>query len=79
LIGVDRQPFQRGVSRVSAGSGRVGRGSETPGAPRHSAVGVAHHLTGKEITMKKMTVRKAGAVRLTTAAASAYCTGTVVV
>jgi hypothetical protein len=33
---------------------------------------------GREISMKKITVRKTGTVRLTSAAASAYCHGIVV-
>ncbi len=38
--------------------------------------GAVHHFTEKEIPMKKIAVRKAGTVRLTSAAASTYCCGT---
>lgn len=38
--------------------------------------GAVHDLAEKEIPMKKIAVRKAGTVRLTSAAASAYCCGT---
>lgn len=37
--------------------------------------GGVHHFAEKEIPMKKIAVRKAGTVRLTSAAASAYCCG----
>ncbi|MEU6401625.1 hypothetical protein [Streptomyces sp. NPDC046985] len=38
--------------------------------------GAVHHFAESEIPMKKIAVRKAGTVRLTSAAASAYCCGT---
>ncbi|GGW32242.1 hypothetical protein GCM10010503_05010 [Streptomyces lucensis JCM 4490] len=38
--------------------------------------GAVHHRKDEEIAMKKIAVRKAGTVRLTSAAASTYCCGT---
>jgi hypothetical protein len=35
------------------------------------------HTSDKEYSMKKFTVRKAGTVRLTSAATTCYCGGTV--
>lgn len=48
---------------------------EQSGSPAGSPAGAVHRLGEKESAMKKITVRKAGTVRLTSAAASAYCCG----